>query len=213
MPIMIPLGGVIEVVAQLFSTPRNQVGEMTCGQVCDSVTGTGVTALDYANMLGPTFFGAGLNAAWSANSVRRKLTVYLLSPGTGKAVDIGQVIGSAPGTLAEDDVSAQVAAVVRKNSTVPGRAFRGRVFWPFHTKGAFTSAGELTAGAGTVILNTVITLFGSGTITGATGTGHFHPCLIHRKPLPLTQTEVVSFSITGLVGTQRRRGDYGRHNA
>lgn len=115
------------------------------------------------------------------------------------------------GTLATNLLPTQVAAVFTKVTGYAGRSMRGRLYWPFLGASQVTAVGELTGAAATAISTAVNDTFTSPALAGGGNVVSLTSMLFHRKT-PLAMTEINFHNVTGKLGTQRRRGDYGRAN-
>lgn len=190
----------------------NQDGQINMAWYCSLATGLGVSYQSIVNTLDATW--KGQFPSYGSTSVTYEGSiVHVLNQSTGLTVQVAQSTNAS--SMGQDTTGMaprQAAAVCKKSTTVPGRKGRGRLFVPFLTKGQITATGELTSTAISDINLACSNSFGSFTI----GTGGNYavviPGILQRSPLPLVFTPLVTVAATGLIGTQKRRGDYGRLN-
>lgn len=204
-------------IGDLFSVTVNshvndQLGQMGCGFAVTGITGT---SAPYTSVQA-SFDGniimqfQGLNS--STVTLRgTSLEVYDTPTGAVK-VSCPIVFNPQMGNSSIPLAPTQVAPVVTKVTGYSGRSGRGRIYWSFPLTGFFTATGELNSSIFAVAVANLTTFFAAATVTVTGGTCSFIPVLIRRRPLPLTYTPIASFVSRGFVGTQRRRGDYGRAN-
>jgi hypothetical protein len=192
---------------------NNQVGEVTVNWTVASTTGTGATWNDVVDLLDNQWKSSGLRAIASDTVTFRPTRVYVLDPVTGLATIIavtanGNVLGSSTLGICPT----QCSAVVAKRTSVAGRRGRGRLFHPFLLINMMSIDGQLLnspANAITAAYNTAMIGVGVG---GPPNTATVVPVLLHRDPLPLTFDPITDYLCSPLIGTQKRRGDYGRTN-
>lgn len=136
-----------------------------------------------------------------------------LSSATG-VVQLSTVgVGARPvGTGGANSVPDQVAPVVQKFTGLAGPRNRGRVYWPFIPTASLSADGELSGAAAVALTAAAGNLFGGQSFTVGGASITVVPHLFHRTPIFGT-TEILAFFCVGKLGTQKRRGDYGKLNA
>jgi len=195
---------------------KDQVGVMDFAYRVTAVAGTSLTPQALADNRRDMVTGL-FGDLFPENCLFNGLAVSVIDPDTGRVLSSVKALDNVTeGTDATGAVPANVAGVIRKVTSFPGPANRGRVYWPFLPVGALTDEGEwsLVAMADEVLFLNLA--FGGGVIGAGGNTVTLQQVLIHRPPGPLPQvltiTDVDSFQGSGKLGTQKRRGDYGRPN-
>jgi hypothetical protein len=193
-------------------SPSSQIGLNGCHFRVSAVTGGGLDVQQLAVQ-----FLANIQADWPAvNDSTVTLDCvksFLLDSTTGKVLQSGIALDNATvGTHVAGIAPSQVAPVVNKGTGLAGRKYRGRCYFPFMTVAYLTSTGELTA-AGQVALQAYYAGFISTQVLAAGGSSTTLVPVLKGAALPLAPTDIVSRLVTGKLGTQRRRGDYGRVNS
>lgn len=105
------------------------------------------------------------------------------------------------------------AAIITKKSSVPGKQGRGRIYVPFIATANLSVDGSISP-AGLVLMDAIITA-GLATVTAlvvnfAGDTVSFDPTLVSATGI--FRSALVGAYSKSLVGTQKRRGDFGRPN-
>jgi hypothetical protein len=191
----------------------DQVGEVTVAWNCAAITAAGSPYQDVVNQLDSAWRGSGIRALGSSSITLRETRLYVLDPATGLTTQIAIANGGAnAGTSSIGLAPSQVAPVIRKSTALAGRSGRGRMYHPFLLSSLLTATGELTAAAITSLTNAYAAFVTAQGVTSAGGTSSFVPVILHRNPLPLTSDPISSVAAVGYLGTQKRRGDYGRTN-
>ena len=208
------VGDLFTVIHPQYISP--QVGEVTVGYAVAATTGTSATYQEIIDQLDTNWRGSGLRALACDSVTFEKSRLYVLDPATGLATQIAVTAnGESNGTSTLGLCPYQAAAVVKKQTPRAGRSGRGRFYHPFLILSALTFVGELAAAFITSLNNAISTWFQAVTpITVGSGgnTATVAPVIIHRSPLPLTSDPITTIACTGSIGTQKRRGDYGRTN-
>lgn len=191
----------------------DQVGEVTIAWAVTNVTGTGDTYQDVIDTLDNQWKNSGLVNLASTSVTFRPSRLYVMDPTTGLASQIA-VTGNANvnGTDTFGCTPSQAAPVIKKLTAKAGRSGRGRMFHPFVCKDQLSFNGEMTSGYVTLLTagyQGAFATLNSGTAPNAQTS---NPVLLHRAPLPLTYDTISTLVASGLLGTQKRRGDYGRTN-
>lgn len=190
----------------------SQAGEFTCGWYVGAITGAAGPYTDIITDI-DTIFESQFQSAWSDSIALMPSKLYVLDPATGLASQGAEATnGITHGTSTIGTIPGQVALVIKKNTGKLGRSMRGRCFHPFINKNWVLFSGEFDPSVVASTVNRYNTLFVQGTTTSTGGTTTYAPCIIHRKPLPLRIDPITLFSSDGLLGTQKRRGDFGRAN-
>jgi hypothetical protein len=156
---------------------------------------------------------SGLKALACTSVTFRPARLYVLDPATGLATQIA--VSTNSNILGTDSLGLapiQAAPVITKTSSRAGRSGRGRCYHPFPNVDQLTFLAEMKSTYVTA-LNTAYNNFVTATTAGTPpNTATFVPVLLHRNPLPLTSTPITLLVASGMLGTQKRRGDYGRTN-
>jgi hypothetical protein len=117
-------------------------------------------------------------------------------------------VNAAVGGSAPEVLPKQTALVLTKQSTLAGRANRGRLYIPFPSEGANTTLG-IPAAAYLALAATFANQMASIiTVAGTTG---LTPIIYQRK-FPGSSQVINTVRVNNRWGNQRRRGDYGRLN-
>lgn len=126
--------------------------------------------------------------------------------GWGKPLN--PVAGARVGSL----MPAQVAAILKKSTERVGRAYRGRSYYPFLSATDLQADGEMSAAVQAILHDTIGPGLFLKLLTKSAGADvvTLQQVIWHRKTK--TFDNVVSVSSPGKLGTQRRRGVYGRAN-
>jgi hypothetical protein len=193
---------------------NNQLGEFTCGWQSSGNTGGGIPYQYIIDQLDASY-QAQFQGQFDASVTLRPSRLYVIDRTTG--LTIQQAVTTDVPTSGTDTVGTiptQVAAVITKLTGVPGRKGRGRCFHPFLRKSVITRVGELLGSEQTALTSAYQTLFAPRTFAVGPGVTNINPGLLSRKPLPVgyTPLNATGFFCQPTLGTQRRRGDYGRPN-
>jgi len=134
-----------------------------------------------------------------------------------------------PATLAYPDVTndgvgltgttltpTQTSLLIRTQANFAGRQYIGRIYPGLISATYVDVDGQLT-GLGSAALTVLANLLGpTALLVGDTGQASLALTIRHPNSLPPlvlpTWTRVLSMSPSGLIATQRRRGDFGAHN-
>lgn len=118
-------------------------------------------------------------------------------------------VGTATGNLAPR----QSCPMLQKQTGVRGAKGRGRIFLPFFSDLFITGAGHLS-GAGQAITNNIGNTLLSNLTVGPTiggDTAALVPVLVNQKTL--ATIDLTGFNNPIKLGTQKRRGDFGKPNS
>lgn len=121
--------------------------------------------------------------------------------GTPTGDILGQYLFTTQGTLSDSSPPSNCALIVAKNTTLGGRRNRGRFFWPMTmvNEGAIDAAGAINP----AIIDNWQALFDHWLMD--LETADIAPVLIHQTG-DTTETPLISsFTVSPLLGTQRRR--------
>lgn len=122
-----------------------------------------------------------------------------------------QAANSTPGTATGNLEPRQACGIISKVGSVPGKPGKGRIYVPFLADSVTSADGHLGA-AGFTALNALGTsLFTVQDLLFFSGNGVRIVPLIVNNPLP-TSNFISSFITRSKLGTQQRRGDYGKPN-
>lgn len=122
-----------------------------------------------------------------------------------------------PGGAAPPDLPRQVSGLISWITTLAGRAYRGRTYWPFpatgmnQTDGIPTTAYQTSLGN---LANAILSLQNFSNLA-STGTIQCELALFHRARIPqpfVPPTPITGYLIRPRWATQRRRGSFGRSN-
>lgn len=195
---------------------QGQVGVCNVAFKLDVVVGAG------GDRLGDTCLAIynGMVTQWkaaisdSAVSIGAKLSQ--LSPGVkplpGIVTDGGACTGGA-GALPQ-----QVSGIIKSNTSVAGRAYRGRIYVPFPYAASVDTDFTPLAAYVVKIGNLAASWITGQNVTPTATTYQFIPVIWHRKAGKSGTPAANTFDpIVGTIGekmwaTQRRRGDFGRLN-
>jgi len=162
---------------------------------------------------------APYKAMMSADAAYRGVSVQLVTDPL--PVFASSIANAGFGTAAGTNVPANVAYVIGTTTAFAGRKWRGRIYPGFPATSFVDSNGFLNA-AGLAALQTLASnLQGVTTVTGAAmGSGTFQlEYALQQQIRPPTDPktyqyfDIVDFLARSKLGTQRRRGAYGRQNA
>lgn len=176
-----------------------------------STSGTGCTMGELA---------AGLQSKLEVNGMRALLSTTTTLLGSKVAtLNVapyplpGIATSTSTGSDTTDTLPGQVCGVMTKLTLASGRAFRGRVYFPFPPNSAQSVEGAPTSAYYLSMATVMANLYDGSpqTYTGAGGGTDLLPVL-RQKLAPHNITNVVGVRPQPLWGTQRRRGDYGRRN-
>jgi hypothetical protein len=204
---------VLHMAVLAHHTPSEQMGVMDLHFRVASATEGSVTCLGVANSRLDSL-QADWQAANSSEVILAGVKVSRLNKTSGRVDATGIVSPPTPftGEIPGGIVPSQVAIVIRKMTAVVGRGGRGRVYFPFVSTTLVTTSGELDPEAlGNVQAFAQNLIMYTGFTEGGISCT-LEPILLHREPLPLTWTVIEEQSLSSRLGTQRRRGDYGRPN-
>lgn len=193
-----------------------QRGECGCWFRVETVSGGGIGIVDLANL-----WQAVCDAQWPTilcpAAQGDTSIVELFNAATGRVTQSAEGSSTRPfGTVGTAQCPSQVAAVVKKVTGFAGRAFRGRVFFPFVPDDFIDFHGELEAAAALTYGVAYQAMFGPQAFTVGPATCLLTPVIVHTvtltNPLPLNAVDIIAGQVTGKLGTQRKRGDYGIPN-
>lgn len=203
---------VLKMTVVSFHTPSSQQGQNTCYYQVTAVLGGGLTVQQIAST-----FLTSLTGAWrtpnASNVLLGGVIADYMVTATGKVQQSaiardGATVGLNGATIAPS----QSAPVVKKLTGLAGRSKRGRCYFPFLPLAYIDANGELTNAGVTALQSWYSSWIDTQVLAVGAVQTTMVPVLTHKSaplvPIPITATQV-----TGKVGTQKRRGDYGRANA
>jgi hypothetical protein len=209
------------VVGDLFkfigrASINGQIGEVACHCLCVGVVGASVSTAEIAQGFAQTC-DLSLPPQLPMEATVEEPLVEKINQISGRVVESAFGISAHPvGTAGGNAVPTQVSVVVKKVTGLAGQRYRGRIFWPFVFTSAIDANGKLTLIAAAGYEAATGTLFNPFSIVLGPRSADFVPILMHAvtatNPLPLSYQLVLGFSASLLLGTQRRRGDYGQLN-
>lgn len=135
----------------------------------------------------------------SSNTWPQMVTLVGSDGEPGRFVTTGVLAGTHAGY---EDLPANVAAIIQKQSGLAGRRNRGRMYFPYLDETRVDQSGRLGASYQTDFqtaadaIYTVMTPLGSANLET--------PVLLHSEA-PTTPTVVTSLTVSPIVATQRRR--------
>lgn len=124
-----------------------------------------------------------------------------VAKGTATGDQVGQHFAPLVGTVTDSCVPANCAVLVKKNTALGGRRFRGRIFQPptLLNEGAVDASGNIAAGGVAAIQATWDQFSGQLVANG------YLPVLFHQGVGAPAPTLISSLQVTSLIATQRRR--------
>lgn len=194
---------------------NGQSGEMTSAVQVSGIVGSGVSLTTIAGKILTNYQTAFPNMH-ASQVVLNGVSCELLTSPTGRVAQSVIVTDNVTtGLIVGDTAPSQVAVVVRKVTGFAGRAERGRLFVPFVPDDKLDANGELIPPFGAVLAGLCTIIFGPDNATVGPDTTSWIPVLLHKTPrlTPISFTLLDGFAGTERLGTQRRRGDYGKLNA
>lgn len=196
-------------------TCQAQIGENIVHYKVGAITGGGATLIEASS-------GFGFLLTTTAPPCMPSIAAYygtsaknLVDPATSAQSSVFNTVG----TLSASVSPKQVAVVLSLTSSLAGPKNRGRNYFPFFSAGLIAANGQLSA-AGLALFNTLLSN-GMPLIhvidDGAGNTTTYGKVILHPGPLTVpvdpARSTLVTFQTTqSKLGTQRRRGDYGRVN-
>ncbi len=193
---------------------NGQVAVWGCDQRVAGMVAGGVSIVDFANLV-VTIFDTQVPPTIANAAIATDAVVELLDGATGRVLQSALGFSGRPvGTGGANAMATQVAGVVRKLTGLAGPSKRGRMYWPFLPTAAVDANGEWTAGSQAAIAVATANMFGAQTYTAGASSISTVPCLLKSDPLPhaVTAFDITSFEPSAKLGTQKKRGDYGRAN-
>jgi len=193
---------------------NGQIAVWGCDQRVASVVAGGISVQDLAQLL-IAVFDVQVPPTMGATATGGDCIVELLSSTTSRVLQSALGLSADPaGTGGADTVPTQVAAVVAKKTGLAGPSNRGRMYWPFLPASGITPTGELGLALKGDIETACDAMFGTQTFTVGPSSITTVPILLKSLRLPHAPgiTDVSVFEATGKLGTQKRRGDYGKPN-
>jgi hypothetical protein len=193
-----------------------QLGENVLHYVVNIAPTVGVTTADVATYLDSQWAGP-YKALLSSACQYRGTSVQKVQP-LPRAVNDLAVGAAANGGLSGNMTPTQVAAIIRLETALAGRPFRGRIYVPFMTAGAVNAVGNMTSGYFTLLTALAAAIpmaavVNHGLIVAGIGLCIWHRKGYHKPPINVGFTDAVTAVVpTDLFATQRRRGNLGRVN-
>lgn len=190
---------------------NSQIGQNACDFQIGAQLGTGSTLNALLNAWSTTVVSNWL-PPMPSNVILTGTIAQLFDTITGKVTQsVVKEDGTNHGAGSADVAPTQVAFVVKKKTGLAGKKFNGRFFYPFLDAAQLTADGQIAGAYQTTIVAALSLTFGSQSLITAGNGYSVIPQILHR-PAPLTGTIVSVIVSSGQLGTQRRRGDYGRRN-
>lgn len=147
----------------------------------------------------------GNNADWRGLGLK---TINPL-PGTQEFVSTAN---AGNGAIASELLPRQCCGLISKNTGLPGRRYRGRMYVPFPTENTNDAQGHPT-GAYLILLSGLATQLATPIVVAGGGGGScvLTPILLHKTGVP-GYSLIIGALERPAWATQRRRGSYGRPN-
>lgn len=198
-------GETLEMRVACFDTVAIQTGINVLHYTVSSVAGTPNTA-DAAQGLG-AIIAPLYRALIGPLTDFRGVGCKVLTP-SPSSEDVW--VSGLPGTLpAGDPLPTQTAGLIKKQTALPGRAFRGRLYLPFPMEANSTSQAQPDAAYTAGALALAVQLASTQVIGSGPNTANINPVLYH--PVTATTTPITFMIVRGRWATQRRRGAFGNH--
>ena len=141
-----------------------------------------------------TYYGLDLGQIWPG------------PPGWASQTTAGQ----GKGTILGNSAPLQDAGIISLRTANVGRAYRGRVYVPFLAQASIDVNGQALAAYTVSLLDLGNDYTQNVVVVGATGTTTLQPLLWHKKTN--SGTTLTHYLVRNGIGTQRRRGAFGRPN-
>jgi hypothetical protein len=124
-----------------------------------------------------------------------------VAKGTSTGDIVGQALQTLQGTVVDSCVPSNCALIVKKNTALGGRRYRGRMFVPpvILNEGAVDAAGNILSSP-LALIQANFDQWHAALIAADWG-----PCLMHQGAGAPAPTLITSFTCDSLIGTQRRR--------
>jgi len=201
---MAAVGDVYQV--KLYSLLGQQAGINVLHYSVTTLGGTGASDFEIGQAMAaalPTTYKALLSASASYRGLGIRKILPTLS------IETYNVTAQGAGGVAGEALPKQISGLITLRTTVPGRAFRGRVYVPFPGEGDNDTDQTPTAGYITRLGNFAGTLITTVTAGGA-NSNQLRLGVFHRVGGAITVCN--DTTARDRWATQRRRGDYGRTN-
>lgn len=179
-----------------------------------SIGGAGLTLEDMADFVGTIFDGELPPTLANTVAVGRPI-LELIAPLTGVVLQSFLGVSSFPvGTGGATCAPKQVAAIVQKVSGLAGPSNRGRMYWPFLSTTFLNTDGTISGAGRTAITTAAINCFFTLTPTVGADSVNLEPVITTRQPVgvPVEYIEIIGLVTSTKLGTQKKRGDYGKPN-
>ncbi len=190
------------------------------GQQCQNVGWFVVAAAGGASLTLPALLGAYISsidldvrAVLSEDTDFAGVLGAVLHPVTGVTLLSSSVTtgGASPGDEAGPPCPSVACPIIRKSTGMAGRSHQGRFFGPPLPASKVDVDGEVLAAFLPTLNAYAFSCFGAQTLTVGADSVSLEPRLKHSG-IPLSGDEILTFAATGRIGSQHRRGDYGRTN-
>jgi hypothetical protein len=124
-----------------------------------------------------------------------------MAQGTATGDILGQHLATITGSVTDNVPPSNCAVIIKKNTALGGRRYRGRFFLPsiFLNEGAVDPAGNISSSP----VGTMQTQW--DTFHAALLSNDWEPALFHQGAGAPVPTAISSFTVQSLIGTQRRR--------
>lgn len=199
----------------LVTSFQNQVGENVLHYKVDAGVVPGPTALSVAQAIDAAITVNYITTLTNTASYRGCRAQVIFPTRYVHAID---AVGAA-GTAGANPLPPQVRGLMTMQTDFGGRAFRGRMFFPFPDESHLNADATPNAGYTGAMLAVATSLFTTPfNVVGGGGSAHLIPIIWHRKagksgsPLAHTGDPITTFSARSLWATQRRSGELGRPN-
>jgi len=215
MAIPVAVGDVIKMRVYTYNTVRSQLGINVFYYLIGGVTGGPGSLQDLAGgldlLVGPQYVN------WLPDNCNYSgIRVERVDPApTPSVIAVGS---AAPGAGSSAVSPAAACGILRRSTDIRGPGGRGRIFAPFVDHGNLTVGGDLSV-AGQTLLDLI------SQVTLASNTGFILPvigtvipatysliCGLYAATNPVPFRPLTGFKVESKIGTQHRRGDYGKQN-
>jgi hypothetical protein len=129
-----------------------------------------------------------------------------------KFATILSTAAAGPGIPGNDPQPKQTAGLTSKITDFAGRAYQGRVYWPFPPKEVADTVGHPSFALVTAYNDLAAQLLTVQVYTMGATTCSLTPVIFHKQA-GVNPTPVIGYKTAQKWATQRKRGDYGRPNA
>lgn len=206
----ITVGSIWRLVFYCWEPADQQLGVNVMHYKCTVVTGGGALTSDLVDQMS-TYAGSRYRAYLSSQAQYWGAAIYKpTSPGPPPDTSSnGRGAGAGSGGL----VPTVAAPVISFRTAIGGRSGRGRAYMPFLTGNSIGVDGQLTTTSAAYFASMFADLRVPPVIAGAGGGDSVNVVQVIYHRATDTADAVTTLNVTGKIGRQKRRGDYGRKNS